>query len=323
MPFIASEEIISSEHLPGYNSAIENFYFEHVQLRQIQSPDGLRLCAALYEPENWSRSLLVIPGRGETAHKYAELIFNLRQKNLRIAVCFARGQGNSQRLLADPHRCHIRSFDELSEDIWTMLKALNFQNFGLLGFSLGGLIGLDFIRKCKLLPHKAAMLVPFLWPAYAVPPVVLYAVVNVLGAIPVIREQYTPYGSDYKRIPFEENHHSHCRLRYEAYHDYYALHPELNIGSPTWSFVREALRTQKMLYHTMAELPVPFYCRCAGVDKVVSTARARLFFSTRKGCSCDFGIIDDAWHDILNESDCYRTPALCGALNFLFSSPNA
>lgn len=323
MPFIAPEEIICSDDLPGYERAIESFYAEHIKLCSITSPDGFKLCAALSEPGNWTRSLLILPGRGETAHKYAELFYSLRNKPLRVAVCFARGQGNSQRLLADPHRCHIRCFDELSEDIWTMLKALKFEKFGLLGFSLGGLIGLDFIRKAKLLPEKAAMLAPFLWPAMKISPALLYYVVNFLGALPVIREKYTPYGSEYKRIAFEENHHSHCKVRYEAYHDYYAKHPELNIGSPTWSFVREALRTQKMLCRAFTTLPVPFYCRCAGVDKVVSTARARQFFTSRKGCPCDFGVIEDTYHDILNESDCYRTPALCGALNFLFSAPSA
>ena len=68
------------------------------------------------------------------------------------------------------------------------------------------------------------------------------------------------------------------------------------------------------------EFDIDIYCQSAGKDKVVSTPKAKEFFLKHKNDKCPprFEIIDNCFHDLINESDEYRIDALAKALEFLF-----
>lgn len=140
------------------------------------------------------------------------------------------------------------------------------------------------------------------------------------GSLPFLSTMYTPHGKEYKKIPFEINHHSHSKERYEAYHDYYTKHPKLTIGGPTYRFVKEAMRKQMEIIDSTFTFTIPVFCQSAGCDKVVSTAVAEHFFENHQGDPVPpkFEIIDNAYHDLINESDEFRIRSLSNALDFLF-----
>lgn len=319
--FLTTEEFISS--LPQ----IELFWEEHVKTTYKSVNSSLKIGAVYCEPLKPKQQLVVIPGRGETAHKYAEFLYCMYKANIKTAVLFARGQGIADRLLRDRQKCHIISFDEETADIATLISCLGFSKYGLLAFSLGGLFALDFIlgkKYCVNKPNRAALIAPFLWPANHINSALLTVIATIAGSIPVLQTSYTPYGKQYKKIPFEDNYHSHCRERYEAYHDYYNKHPELTIGSPTWGFVKETLLKQIQLNKLHTELPIPLFVQTAQCDQVVSSSATKNFFKKHQ---YDHFIpivssISGAYHDVLNEKDEVRNQSLNKAIDFLFGDKN-
>lgn len=310
---------LRSDELEARHDEIERFWSHEVHHHVLKTPDGITVTAAEVSPEGALGNLVIIPGRGETEHKYAELFYCLSKMKIRTAVLFPRGQGLSARLLGDAQKCHMGRFADVTDDLQFLIDSLKFYDYAMLAFSLGGLEALDFIYKTEHRPSALALIVPFLWPATHMSPRLLKGVVGILGALPVVRTCYTPYGKAYRRVPFAENHHSHDEVRYNRYHDYYAAHPELTIGSPTWGFVRQTTLKQTELFRMEHELPVRTLCMNAELDRVVSPDAAREFFNMHRTDALVpiITTIKNAFHDVLNEKDEIRNPALTQALNFL------
>lgn len=318
---MAKNFFLTAAQFQANQADIESFYDEYVTIYTARYSNELHVRAAIIEPEDPVGEIVVIPGRGETAHKYAEFLYCMYQAKIKTAVLFARGQGISDRLLKNPQKCHIDKFSYMTLDIALLISELGFKDYGMLAFSLGGLIALDFICAdiAVAKPKRCALIAPYLWPAMKVNPTVLTIASAILGSLPVIKNAFTPYGREYKRITFNENHHSHCKIRYNAYHDYYAAHPELTIGSPTWGFVKASTLKQRELFSLKGQLPIPMYIQTAAEDKVVSSAATEKFFSNHQE---DFNApivrsLAGAYHDVLNEIDEIRNPALNRAIEFL------
>lgn len=315
---------VHEDELTMLDPEIERCWDERVLHHCINTPGGLRITAAEIRPKDFLGQLVIIPGRGETAHKYAELFYSLERMQIRAAVIFPRGQGLSDRLLPDRQKCHMACFDDTLSDIAALIAHLGFDDFGMLAFSLGGLEALSYVYECRQRPSALALIAPFLWPANQVSPMLLRGVVGLLGHLPLCKTSFTPYGNIYRRIPFEENHHSHSQIRYARYHDYYTAHPELTIGSPTWGFVAETTSRQVRLHHSRTPLPVPVFCMNCELDRVVSRKASESFFNAhmRDKLAPEVITIKHAFHDVLNERDEIRNPALTQALNFLKGKKN-
>lgn len=304
---------------------IEDFY-QSLIFHQIKRDESNFLSALEFMPADGRalKTLVIIPGRAEIEHKYAELIYSLRELPLRILVPFVRGQGMSSPVIPGSHKCHIEDFNLYRQDIDFMLDELQVSDFVQMGFSMGGLISTDLAAHGRHKPQRLALMAPYLWPAYNLPAPILRAFVGFMGSMPGLKTMYTPHGSEYKRLPFEENIHSHSRLRYERYHDYYAQHPELALAGPSYSFVRQSLLKQSELYFSHFEFTMPVFCAAAACDKVVSAAHCQSFMEShqRDVIKPKFVRVAGAYHDILNEADEYRNPIMTRALNFLLNDGN-
>lgn len=314
--FLSSSEFVEKQAL------IEEFFDKNVEFIKVKIGRGRHFATAhRLKKENPEDTLVIIPGRGEIAHKYAELFYSLSKLNIDVIVVFARGQGQSSRYLKDTHKCHINCFSNFSKDILQVLNHLQVKKYKILSFSLGGLISLDIIKNWGFRPQKAALISPYIWPYFQMNRYLIMLIAYSLGSPPYLSTLYTPYGKEYKRVPFDTNHHSHCKERYEYYHDYYASHNELTIGCPTYGFVCECIKKQLELLNSSFSFKVPVYIQSSGDDKVVNTLMAKQFFDQHSidRLAPKFEIIENAYHDILNESDEYRVKSLSKALAFLFA----
>lgn len=310
--------LLNEQDLLKKQADIEDFFNHKIIKYSFMHPNGLTL-TALELPGNPLNTLVIIPGRGEIGHKYAEFLFSLQSLNWRILILFCRGQGESTRLLADINRCHIDKFEYFRADVQFLLSKLGVKEYRLMAFSLGALISLDLIVNGDHIPKKAALLAPYVYPYFPLPKLVLRTLILGLGILPLSKISYTPHGGKYKRIPFADNNHSHSEIRYNLYHDYYAAHPELTIGGPTWGFLRQAYLTQMHLIHSNFKFKIPIMSILAGADKVVSSQVAFEFFKKHANDCLGTKIIsiENAYHDLLNESDKYRIQSLPQALKFL------
>ncbi len=311
--------LLSEQDLPALQPAIEDFYQHGLKQHLIERADNLHLSALEFRPPQYAETIVIIPGRAENEHKYAELFYTLRKLPLRILLLFARGQGKSSRTIPGSPKCHIEDFNLYRQDIEFMLEKLEVKAYRLLGFSMGGLISTDLCVNGTRRPERLALAAPYLWPAFNLPAPVLRAFVGFMGSIPGLKTSYTPHGSEYARIPFEDNYHSHSRIRYEIYHDYYASHTDEAQAGPTYAFVRQSLKKQQELFTRKFDFTVPVLCLGAGADQVVSTPHCQAFIArhSRDIVPPLFSRITGAYHDILNESDQYRNPAMLRILQFL------
>lgn len=312
---------------------IDAFYENELKHHRIHVSDNLFLSALeLKAPadapgtslQDSSNTLVIIAGRAETEHKYTELLYHLRDSKLRILVCFVRGQGQSSTVLYDSNKCHIERFLHYRVDLENMLSYLDVgPNYKMLGFSLGGLISLEFCFNTKFpyKPQSLALICPFLGIPNLLAPKVVYPILKIMCNIRSFALSYTPHGKEYVRIPFEENIHSHSPLRYDIYHDYYIKHPQLALAGPTYKFVKCCMQAQQRLDKIKCKFDFPMLCLSAGADMVVSTPAAREFCQrhAHDTIAPQFELIPHAYHDILNESDNYRNDAMLKALNFLFN----
>lgn len=270
-----------------------------------------------------SETLVIVPGRAENEHKYAELLYNLRNSGLRVVVCFVRGQGQSSNVIYGSTKCHVEYFANYRHDLETMLNHLNIgPNYKMMGFSLGGLISLDFCfyGTYKYKPKALGLISPFLGVHYPIQPDLLYWTIAGLCLFRSFALAYTPHGKEYKRVPFEENIHSHCMVRYNLYHDYYASHPQQAIAGPSFNFVKCCLRAQRKLREPHIKFNFPVMCLSSVLDKVVDFSLAKKFFESHQNDLVPpiFEPIEGAFHDVLNEKDEFRNPSLEKILNFLF-----
>lgn len=312
---------------------IEEFYEKELKFHRIHVSDNLFLSAVeLKAPQgslgtslqDSSNTLVIVPGRAETEHKYAELLYHLKDSGLRVIVCFVRGQGQSSMVLYDSNKCHVERFLHYRHDLENILSYLDVgPKFKLMGFSLGGLISMEFCFNTTYpyKPKSVALIAPFLGINMPFSPKLVYPIIKVLCQIRSFALAYTPHGKEYKRVPFEENFHSHSPLRYNLYHDYYASHPQLALAGPTYKFVQCCMQAQGRLRKRKVRFNFPMLCLGAGADNVVSTQAAQEFCREHANdpIAPIFELVPHAYHDILNESDGYRNEPLLKALNFLFN----
>lgn len=301
--------------------AIEDFYLAVVRHHQIKRSPELTLSAIELRPDNYERTLVIVPGRAETEHKYAEFLYSMRNLPYRIVITFVRGQGDSTKTIPGTLKCHIDDFNLYRHDVEFILEELSIKDYSLMGFSLGGLISTDLYVYGTHKPKRMALIAPYFWPAFNLPEPILRALVKIVGALPYFKTCYTPHGREYQKVPFEENVHSHSKVRYEFYHDYYAAHPDKALAGPTYGFVREALLKQLQLRRSKFEFTIPVLCASAGEDHIVSTPHCAALMQAhaRDEIPPQYVRVSNAYHDILNEIDAYRNPILSRALSFLLN----
>ncbi len=311
--------LTTAQELTASRSAIESFYCDILHHHQLPRSPELTLSALELRPVAYDTTLVIIPGRAETEHKYAELLYSLQNWHCRILVLFVRGQGDSTRPLTGSPKCHIDDFNLYRNDVEFMLDALDVTSYRLMGFSLGGLICTDLYVNGQHKPQRLALMAPYFWPAFKLPEPVLKGFVLLMGSLPGFKLAYTPHGSEYQKIDFAQNIHSHSKIRYEFYHDYYAAHPDKALAGPTYAFVRQALLKQLELRHRRFEFTIPVFCATAGDDRVVSTPHCAALMQAHAHDQMppQYVRVSGAYHDLLNESDDYRNPILSRALSFL------
>lgn len=316
------DAFINTETLKKDREMLEKFYLSNVENLSFTNPEGYELTASRLIVDNPVESLVIIPGRGEIAHKFCELFYSLSKLKVAAVVIFARGQGSSTRVLPDRQKYHIEHFEDYAKDVTFVLDKLYIRDYNLLAFSLGGLISLDILKNQENKPKRVSLIAPYLWPYFNLKKPSLYFFISLLDALPFTRTMYTPHGSEYKKLEFEGNHHSHDPERFNYYHDYFEKHPVYTIGGPTFHFVKEAMKKQLELFKDKFEFTVPVFCQSAGDDKVVSTKEAQRFFEKHANDPVPpkFEVIENAYHDIINESDEFRIKSLTKALDFLFKN---
>jgi lysophospholipase len=275
--------------------------------------DGIGLRFARWEATRGPRrgTVCLFQGRGEFIEKYFEVVADLRRRGFAVATMDWRGQGGSQRLLANPRKGHVRSFADFDQDLARFMQEIVLPDcqppYIAMAHSMGGHI---LLRNASLSGSWFARMVlsaPMIAIAgkrLGLPAPIPRLYTEVMGGLG-FGNLYVPGGTDdaLELEPFEGNPLTSDRERYARNSMVVQAAPHLGLGSPTVAWLRAALRSGARIAAAdyPSQVKVPLLLFAAGMDTFVSTTHIEEF-----GLRLKVGthvLIPQSRHEILQETD--------------------
>jgi len=138
---------------------------------------------------------------------------------------------------------------------------------------------------------------------------------------PSLRDYYAIGTGQWRPLPYVVNSLTHSRERYRHSLRYYADYPELQVGGPTYHWVRESLQAGQHIIAQAAQITTPILLLQASEERVVDNRSQKAFCRAllKAGNPCAGGkpqVIKGARHEILFEQDKIRAEALEAILHF-------
>jgi lysophospholipase len=254
-------------------------------------------------------SIIVSPGRTESLEKYFETAGELASRGFQVLVHDWRGQGLSQRLLADRLRGHADGFDDFTADYAAILDAFSQRlpkPWIMVGHSMGGCLNLLTLARGEKRFAAALLCAPMLGlnlsainRAVSGPLSRLFHSFGRGGAY-VMGQAKSPWAT------FPNNRLTHDPVRYARQFALVQAYPDLALGGPTWGWLDSALRGMAWLRAAPAvgEIAIPVTILSAQADLIVdNTAQAAAAARLPRG---KLVVVEGAFHEILQETDARR-----------------
>jgi lysophospholipase len=278
----------------------------------IKTPDGVTLRFGRWEPPPGRKgTVVVLQGRAEYIEKYFETVRDLRARGFAVATFDWRGQGLSDRALADRRKGHVKNFSQYGTDLAAVMEQVVLPDcpppYYALGHSMGGA---NVIASC----HDGSRWferVVLSAPMIALRPSRL---TNVAGPLARFMRMlgrgsaYVPtgHGEAVGSENFIGNVLTSDPVRYARNAAVLQEEPELGLCQPTIAWADSAIRLMKKFTEPSyaARIRQPMLLVAAGNDEVVSTSAIEDF-----GINLLAGrhlILPGAKHEILQEQDGYR-----------------
>jgi len=255
---------------------------------------------------------VLLQGQTEFIEKYAEVIGELNSRGFTVATFDWRGQGGSQRLLADPLKSYVRDFAQFDDDLQSFLeqivRPLSDKPPIALAHSMGAHILLRTLHDKPEAVRAAVLTAPMLAISTRGYPGWLTRTVTAL---------YSGFGfgddfawgmaaRDPFLITFDTQLVTSDVARFARAQDFLKDHPDLRLAGPTWGWIEAAYRSMRRVnapgYAEAITMPV-LICG-AGKDRIVLSDAERAFAARMpRGEYLD---LPDSEHEILMENDSIR-----------------
>ncbi|MGA8816222.1 MAG: alpha/beta hydrolase [Xanthobacteraceae bacterium] len=278
----------------------------------LKTRDGVSIRFARWQPPAGRRgTVCIFQGRGEWIEKYFETVRDLRARGFAVATIDWRGQGLSERALADPRKGYVRDFSEYDADLEVFMREIVLPDCPPPLFALGHSTGATVLIRAAYRGHR--------WFDRVVLTAPLIGIAGT-GASPgtslVVRAlrlagfgaMYVPgaAGEVLETRPFAGNIVTSDPVRYARNAAVLEAEPKLGIGRPTVAWVDAAFRATGTIRERYASrIRQPMLIVSAGQDVVVSNAAIEEFASQLRSGS--HLVVVGAKHELLMEQDRYRT----------------
>ncbi|TYK66059.1 alpha/beta fold hydrolase [Colwellia echini] len=275
-------------------------------------------------------TIVIVPGRGEGYLKYQELAFDLYQQGYNIFIIDHRGQGLSDRLLANVNKGYVVNFQDYVTDLHyfienIVIKLCHAKPY-LLAHSMGGAIALRFMQDSPQAIKAAVIASPMLGfnsgylPQFIAKKIIALrlAVNNLSGNEP----GYFWGQKDYLLPLFSKNKLTHSTTRFQAFVELYKENKLIQLGGVTTHWLMQGILAQKEIFAKLRQLKTPILLLQAKQDKIVCLQAQTEFcrkLHTLHPQSCPNGlpyVIEDAYHELFFETDNFRNKALSQTLNW-------
>jgi lysophospholipase len=278
----------------------------------LKTPDGVSLRFVRWAPPPGRKgTVCVFQGRAEFIEKYFETVRDLQSRGFAVATLDWRGQGLSDRALADRHKGHVGDFSEYGADLDAFMEQIVLPDcpppFFALGHSMGGAILIRAAYEGRRWFDRVMLSAPMIglpkrkFSGLAAPTARLLRLFGRGSA-------YVPTGKPAMTgtETFINNVLTSDPVRYARNAAVLEEEPALGLGSPTIAWADSALRLMNKfaMPNYPGRIRQPILMAAAGRDEVVSTAAIEEF-----GIHLLAGshlIVAGSRHEILQEQDHYR-----------------
>lgn len=278
----------------------------------IKTPDGVWLRFARFAPPaNRRGTVCILPGRTEWIEKYFETVRELRARGFASAILDWRGQGLSERALADRRKGYVRSFAEYDVDLETFMREVVLPDCPPPIFAIGHSMGATVVIRAA---HRGQRWFDRI--VLSAPMITLAGVNSLSTASTVVRVMrlagfggmYVPrrYRGVMDMRPFAGNILTTDPVRYARNRAILEAEPALGLGGPTVAWCDAAFRAMRALgeRNYPARIRQAILIVTAGRDAIVSNSAIEDFGTLlRAGSNL---VVVGAQHEILMEQDRYR-----------------
>lgn len=301
-------------------------HFQTLTKGSLKNGQGLSLNYRYLVSPAATKTLVILPGRGESTFEYAELAYDLRSPALNVFILDHQGQGESDRTFPHSDRGHVRHFRDYVNDVALFMRQIVLPKAGqterlLFANSMGGLIGIHYLRKHPKDFARAILNVPMLQintEPYTERRALQFAgLLHYLGQGSHYAPGYGPYVPE--KDKFETNNYTHSLVRYTHNKTTWQEHPEIVLGGPTVDWVWEAIKNGRRALKFAAEIETPVLLFQAGQDTVVKNERQISF--CRALPRCQIVLFASARHGIKDEQDRVRDRFVERVQSFLQLTP--
>ena len=252
-------------------------------------------------------------GRTEYMEKYAEVVEELNQRGFEAYSCDWRGQGLSDRMLADSQKGYVACFEDYLDDLDQLMAILQSRRapspFILLGHSMGGHIAIRFLERYPERFIRVILTSPMI--DIQLPGFLPRSLLRWLARTAVrkgLQGAYVPGagGVNARDRRFEGNPLTSDRVRFERNVAMIQRDPRLAVGGVTYGWLDAAMRS---IDHVAApacarSFRVPLLMVTAAEDQIVCRRAQEQF--CRQVPDCRIVCIEGARHELLVETDARR-----------------
>ena len=305
-----------------YQQKIIPFWQHSLTQASFIAKDGLNIAYAYVIHPQAKGSIVISSGRIEAYIKYKELVFDLYHNGYSVFIHDHRGQGQSGRMVANPHLGYVDDFNDYVDDFELFMQRVVLPRIShqpvLLGHSMGCAIGALYCLHYPLRFSKAVFSAPMFGIRPALPK--WFATLLVKSHFALGRLLSKQYGyffgqQDYVNHDFVGNNLTHSVIRYDIFRQEYAHNPQVQLGGVSGHWLHAAAQAMDEIEDTAEKFPIPSLVIQAGGDEVVDNRRQRKVVA--KMPRSELTIIEHAKHELLMEQDPYRIATMQAALTFI------
>lgn len=279
----------------------------------LKTPDRVSIRFARWPaPSRRKGTVCIFQGRTEFIEKYFEIVRDLNARGFAVATLDWRGQGLSDRLLAEPRKGHISNFAKYDIDLETFMREIVLPDCPPPFFGLANSMGAAVLIRAAARGNR--------WFDRFVlcAPMIKLTNIPLLAAVPALVRTmrmaglggaFVPGGGPACKAvgPFVDNPVTSDPIRHARTSAIVGTEPALALGAPTIAWLDSAFRVMAEFANPSfpAKLRQPMLIIGCSRDQLVSTAAIEDFSSRlRVGSHL---IVPGAKHEILMELDLYRS----------------
>lgn len=326
----------SEANLPQHWQSQLSSFWQQLQHGSFKGANNAAIAFSYHITPGATCAFVISSGRMETAIKYCEVMFELVNAGYSIFIMDHRGQGRSERLLANPQPGYVEHFKYYQQDFAQFLTEVvtptAHQQHLLLAHSMGCAITAALLTAPEWQRwhafFSAAIFCSPMFGIYSgpVPPNIAeglaLAYCRKLRAEPAAQASYFPSQQDFQFKPFHGNELTTSEVRFQLMQDCYRNEPQLQLGGVTCRWLMQAILAMRQLRRDVSHCVCPVLLLQGAADKVVANSQQQLWFDGLPASLYkSLERVDGARHELLMEQDPIRQGVLQSINQFLEHLP--